>query len=219
MGVARNSDARSAAARRPMTIRSPTSAVRSRLRLLLIDALEIVEDRAAFVRCEPAELVPVWLPESTRALSRRVGVRGRESLISGRGLRLAFVAVLTLVLLERTAGIEQPAEQLLLPREGSAVDTPSLERFGELTRFLRQLRSAVAAGTFTEFVQLLGKGALLPRQRACCRLHLPGHLSARYRQQSLCLRVDGPLLLRHLLQLLEHLREARRGRRGVHALP
>src|SRR5438094_3965667 len=169
------------------------------LRLLFIDAVEVVADRPALVGGQTAQLVPVRLAELRRALSCRICIRRRELFVPLRRPRFALVAVLALVLLERAAGIKDASEELLLSGERRTVDASSLERVGDLTRFLCQLCGAIAAGAFSHLVELLGDAPLLPRQRARCRLHLRGHLPARHRHETLSLRVDRALLLGHLL--------------------
>src|SRR5205085_4906228 len=188
------------------------------LRLLLIYPLEVIEDCAPFIGGEAAELVPVRLAELGGVLPRRIRVRRRELFVALRRLGLTLVAVLALVLLERAAGIEEPAEELLLARERRSVDAATLERVGQLACLLCQLCGAIAARAVPHLIQLLRHAALLAGERARRRLHLGRHLAAGHRHQPLRLRVDRALLLRHLLQLLQHLRESRRGRRAVHAL-
>src|SRR5438105_8834167 len=121
------------------------------LRLLFIDSLEVIEDRAALIGGQAAQLVPVRLAELRAVLAGRVGVRRRELLVPLRRFRFALVAVLALILLERTARVEATPEELLLPGERRTVDASSLERFGELTRFLRELRRPLATGAFAHF--------------------------------------------------------------------
>src|SRR5438309_8114919 len=106
------------------------------LGLLLIDPLEVIENRATLVCRQAAKLVPVRLAELRRVLARRVSVHGRELLVALCGLRLALVAVLALILLERAARIEEPPEELLLTRERRSVDSSPVEGLGELTRLL-----------------------------------------------------------------------------------
>src|SRR5437588_3112316 len=182
---------------------------------LFIDSLEVLEDRAALIGGQAAQLVPVRLAELRAVLAGRVGVRRRELLVPLRRFRFALVAVLALILLERTARVEETPEELLLPGERRTVDASSLERFGELTRFLRELRRPIATGAFAHFVELQRDAPLLPRQGPCRRLHLGRHLTTRHRHEALRLGVDRALLLRHFLQLLQHLCKAGRGRRGV----
>ena len=110
--------------------------------------------------------------------------------------------VVTLVLLERLARIEQPTEQLLLSRDGRAVEATVVERFGELPRFLCELRSAVTAGGITCLVELFGELPLLLRQRPRERLALLAVLRVGHAHETLRLTVDLSLLLRHLLHLL-----------------
>src|SRR5689334_5458651 len=174
------------------TLCSPLSALCS-LRLLFIDALEIIEDRATLVGGEAAELVPIRLAELRSVLPRRVRVRRRELLVALRRLGLALVVVVALVLLQRAARVEQPTEELLLPSERRSVDAAALERVRELPCLLRELRGAIAAGTLTHLVQLLRDAALLPGEGTRRRLHLARHLAAWHRHQPLCLGVDRAL--------------------------
>src|SRR5687767_9076734 len=76
------------------------------LRLLRIDALEVVEHEAPLLRREPAEVVPVRCREPRRGLATRRAVRRQEELRSSARLRLALAGVIALVALERPAGIQ-----------------------------------------------------------------------------------------------------------------
>ena len=91
-----------------------------------------------------------------------------------------------------------------------AVETPVVERVGELARLARELRRAVSTGAVPGVLELLGDVALLPRELPRERLALAAARALRHPHQSLRLRVDLSLLLRHLLHLLDHLAEARR---------
>jgi len=84
---------------------------------------------------------------------------------------------------------------------------------GKLFGFLGHLGGAIAADVFAQLVELGRDLALLTRERASRRLHLSRHLLLTHpRQQALGLRVDGALLLRHVLKLLQHLGETGRRR-------
>src|ERR1051326_9032623 len=204
--------------RPPRSIRRPPPTARSPLRLLLIYALEVIENRAPFVGGEATKLVPVRLPELRRILPGGIGVRRRELFVPFGGTRFPLVAVLTLILLERASRVEQSSEELLLPGERGAVDAATLHCVSELACLLRQLGRPVAARAFAHIVQLLRDATLLARKGTRGRLHLARHLATRHRHETLRLRVDRSLLLRHFLQLLQHLGEAGRRRRRVHAL-
>src|SRR6186713_1115479 len=69
------------------------------LRLLRIDALEVIEHEAPLLRRQPAEIVPVRRREPRGSLSVRGGVRRQEQLRAGRRFRLALAVVLALVTL------------------------------------------------------------------------------------------------------------------------
>src|SRR5688572_12491251 len=96
------------------------------LRLLRIDALEVVEHETPLLRREPAEVVPVRRGEPRRGLAIRCAVRRHEQLRPGARLRLALTGVVALVALERPAGIQHPTEQPLLPVHDVGVDTAAL---------------------------------------------------------------------------------------------
>src|SRR5690349_2258913 len=148
-------------ARSPLrSTRCPPRFALSPLRLLLIYALEVIENRAPLVGGEAAKLVPVRLPELRRILARGIGVRRRELFVPFGGTRFPLVAVLTLILLERASGVEQSSEELLLPGERGTIDAATLHRVGELACLLRQLGRAVAARAFAHFVQLLRDATL-----------------------------------------------------------
>jgi len=105
-------------------------------------------------------------------------------------------------------GVEEPTEELLLSGDGGRVEPSAFERFGKLFGFLGHLGGAIAADVFAQLVELGRDLALLTRERASRRLHLSRHLLLTHpRQQALGLRVDGALLLRHVLKLLQHLGE------------
>src|SRR6476469_6380463 len=108
------------------------------LRLLRIDALEVIEHEASLLRRQPAELVPVRHGELRRRLAAGRRVRRREQLGAGRGLRLALAIVLAFVALERPPGIEHPAEQPLLPVDDVRIQRAAFQRLRELPRLLRQ---------------------------------------------------------------------------------
>src|SRR5262249_59413104 len=126
--------------------------------------------------------------------------------------RLPLAGVLAVVLLERAARVEHATEELLLSRDGGRIETSALERVRQCLCFLRQLRRAVAPDRFTQLVELLRNLPLLARQRSRRRLVPRRHRLAETRQETLRLRVDPSLLLCHVLQLLQHVREA--GRRA-----
>src|SRR5215207_2436573 len=71
------------------------------LRLLRIDALEVIEHEAPLLRRQPAEIVPVRRREPRGRLSIDRAVRRQEQLEAGCGLRLTLAVVLTLVALQR----------------------------------------------------------------------------------------------------------------------
>src|SRR5689334_17734241 len=115
---------------------SATAAKSAALRIPRIDFLEVLQNRAPFVRRETAQLVPRRLAELHRGLARRIGVV-RVELVARLGRRrLALARVLALVLLQRPAGVEQPPKELLLARQRGRVEPSAVERLGELLRFL-----------------------------------------------------------------------------------
>src|SRR5689334_16833772 len=83
-------------------------------RIPRIDPLEVLENGAPLVGGEPAQLVPRGLAELHGGFAAGVGVV-RLEFVAGLGRRrLTLAGVLAVVLLQRAAGVEQPAEQLLL---------------------------------------------------------------------------------------------------------
>src|SRR5205823_3521977 len=107
-----------------------------------VDAGEVVENRAALVGRQPAQLLPRRGAELDRRL--RIDAAGwSERLVSLRRRRLALARIVALVLLERFPRVEQPAEELLLTRERARVEPPVVQRLGELSRFARELRRAI----------------------------------------------------------------------------
>src|SRR4051794_30125652 len=173
-----------------------------------VDAGEVVEDRAALVGRQSAQLLPRRRPELDRRL-RVDAAGGRVHLVALRRRGLALSGIVALVLLEGASRVEQPAEELLLPRERGRVEPSVVERVGELARLAGELRRAVAAGAVTRVLELIGDVALLARELPRHRLALATAGALRHPHQSLRLRVDLPLLLRHLAHLLDHLAEAR----------
>src|SRR6185437_3145844 len=119
-----------------------------------------------------------------------------------------------------SSGVEQAAEELLLARERRRVLAAAVHRIGYLLGFLGELRGAIAARAVAEIVELLRDLPLLPRERALRRLHLrrERRRSTGARHDALRLGVDGTLSLGHVLHLLQHVAEAARGARRVHAL-
>src|SRR5215216_842317 len=92
------------------------------LRLLRIDALEVIEHEAPLLRRQPAEIIPVRRCEPRGSLSVRCSVRRKEQLRARRRLRLALPIVLALVALERPSRIEHAAEQALLTVDDVRID-------------------------------------------------------------------------------------------------
>ena len=122
----------------------------------------------------------------TARLPGGVGVVRLEFVSALGRRRLTLAGVLALFLLERTAGVEQATEQLLLPRDRRRVESSALERVGERLRFLGQLRGAVAADGVAQLVELLRDLSLLASQRARRRLRLPTTSAGRVRATSPC---------------------------------
>src|SRR5215216_3598647 len=83
------------------------------LRLLRIDALEVIEHEAPLLRRQPAEVVPVRRREPRGRLPIDRAVRRQEQLEAGCGLRLTLAVVLTLVALQRPTRVEHATEQPL----------------------------------------------------------------------------------------------------------
>src|SRR3954463_12986490 len=96
------------------------------LRRSRIDALEVLEDRAPLLGRQTTKLVPARLAELLRVSSVRGRVLRSKKLRIRRGLGFALVAVLTLVLLERTTRVEESPEELLLARYGVGVDAAAV---------------------------------------------------------------------------------------------
>src|SRR5213075_2316433 len=99
--------------------------------LLGIDALEVLEDRATLVRRESTQLVPCRLAEPRRGAPARVVGSRIESRVARRRLGFALVVVFALFLLERAPCVQQPTEQLLLPRHGARVHLRLVQRLGQ----------------------------------------------------------------------------------------
>src|ERR1041385_8658180 len=120
------------------------SAISALRRIPRIDSLEVFQNGASLVGGEAAELVPRRLTELHGRLAAGVGVVGLELVATLCRRRLTLAGVLAVLFLERAAGVQQPPEELLLPRDGRRVEPPALQRLRQLLRFLRQLRRAIA---------------------------------------------------------------------------
>src|SRR5688500_18095917 len=177
------------------------------LRLLRIDALEVIEHEAPLLRRQPAEIVPVRRREPRRCLSVRRGVRRQEQLRAGRRLRLALPVVFALVTLERPSRVEHAAEQSLLTVNDVRIDAAALERLRELPRFLREFLGAARTILIAHLVERRCDLALLTAELARLLTTLLVELRPRSRDQICGLSVQRPLLLRHVLELFQHLRE------------
>src|SRR5262245_59955701 len=68
-----------------------TSETNAILRTLTIDSFEVLENRATFIGAQAAQLVPLRLAESQRALAVRIGVARRVDLCPRR--RAGFAAL------------------------------------------------------------------------------------------------------------------------------
>src|SRR5215207_4208086 len=120
-------------------ITDATENANAALRLLRIDALEVVEHEAPLLRRQPAEVIPVRRREPRRGLAVRGSVRRQEQLVAGRRLCFALAGVLSLVAFQRTPGIEHATEQPLLTFDHVRVDRATLECLCQLARLLGQL--------------------------------------------------------------------------------
>src|SRR5688572_9958638 len=112
------------------------------LRLLRIDALEVIEHQPPLFGREPAEVVPARRREPRCRLPVRRRVRRHEQIDPGRRLRFTLPGVFALVTLQRPAGIEHSPEQTLLPVDHVRIERTALEGMGELPRLLGQLVGA-----------------------------------------------------------------------------
>src|SRR5215207_572956 len=182
-----------------------------------VDAREVVQNRAPLVGRKSAQL----LPRRWTELDRRARVdlaRRREHVVPRRRRRLAPARIVALFLLERATGVEQATEELLLACERARVEPAVVERFGELPGFPRELRRPLAPRGVTHLLQLIGDAALLACERPRERLSRSTARAVGHAHHPLRLGADLPLLLRHLLHLLDHLAEAGRALRAVRAL-
>src|SRR5688572_6736708 len=188
------------------------------LRLLRIDALEVIEHEAPLLRRQPAEVVPVGCGKPRSRLAVRRRVRRQEQLFARRRLGLALPGVVTLVALERAAGVEHATEQPLLSIDHVRIERAGLQRLRELPRFLCKLLGPPGAILVAHVVERRRDFALLPSDLARLLATLLVELSARPRNQLGGLRVQRPLLLGHVLELLEHLGEPGGGARVLRPL-
>src|SRR5258708_35035020 len=90
---------------------------------------EVIENGAALAGGRRPHLLPC-----RRAVTHR-GTRidvpaGAERCISFRRRRFALAVVVALLLLERSAGIEESAEELLLPRDRGCIEPAVVQRLG-----------------------------------------------------------------------------------------
>src|SRR5215211_122897 len=133
------------------------------LRILRIDSLEVLQDRAPLIGGQSAQLFPRRLAELRSRAAAGVRVVGPEVVSGLRRRGFALLRILTLVFLQRTASVEQTPEELLLPRDRGRVETSTLQCFSELLGFLGELRGAIAAGRLAHLVERLGYLSLLSR--------------------------------------------------------
>src|SRR5688572_21265635 len=123
------------------------------LRLLRIDALEVIEHESPLLRRQPAEIVPVRRREPRRRLPVRRRVRWQEQVVARGRLRLALAVVLALIALERAPRVEHPTEQPLLPVDHVRIDATALQRLRQLPRFLRELLRSASAILIAHLVE------------------------------------------------------------------
>src|SRR5512142_34127 len=104
----------------------PTTRSCAALRILCIDALEVLQNSAPFVGAQSAQLFPRRLAELRARAAGGVRIVRLEFVPALRRRRLALVRVLAFVFLQRVAGVEQATEELLLARDRGGVETAAL---------------------------------------------------------------------------------------------
>src|SRR5207302_941754 len=103
-----------------------------------VQAAEVLDDEPALVGRQTAELRPLGHRELRRRAPRGRAVGRCVAHDAGARPRLALAALVALVLLERAAGVEQTAIELLLPLRRRWIGAEPLELLRELARLLRQ---------------------------------------------------------------------------------
>src|SRR6478672_118833 len=176
---------------------------------------EVIDHRAPLLGAQPAQLFPRRLAPATRRGARGIGRTRREQL-DARGRRRFTLALVALFTLERPAGVEHPAQQLLLSFLRRLVHPAALERLGEPPRLGGERVGATGAVGVTELLERTRHLSLLSRERSGLRAPRPAR--ARHLEEVRRLAIERALLLRQLLHLLQHVGEAGGGLRGVHAL-